>query len=210
IEAAPLPYLLSIPRGRPRSGVAWPLLCFLHGYDEGWPTPARRALTRHGPLRKGNPAMVREEFIIVAPQLRPRGDFWHRHQDTVREIVESVQLQHNGDPTRSFLAGFSFGGNGVFDLALAQPLFWRALWAVDPTRVPHRAPELPIWLSSGAVSRRGEARCIGGPQLETLQPEGLDERMPAARIYVDQQQNHVDTATLAFRDERIYRWLLSL
>lgn len=208
VTSAPLPYLISRPADD--AGVErWPILCFLHGYDEGQPTPIQRGLTRHGPLKPTSSPVATTEFVVVAPQLEVSGDFWHRHAGTVEEIIQTVQEEFQGDPERTFLTGFSFGGNGVFDLALAQPELWRALWPVDPTRAPSRDPGLPVWLSSGAVSRRAEKRFMERLQLEQLRPEQADKLVPGDRIYFDQMQDHVGTATLAYQDDRIYRWLLS-
>ena len=204
VESAPLPYLLSLPgTAAPASG-AWPLLCFLHGYDEGAPTPIRQALTRHGPLAAANFPRATTEFIVVAPQLPARGDLWYRHGDAVRMIARQVQALHYGDSERTYLTGFSFGGNGVFDLALKQRDFWAALWAVDPTRAPEEDPGRPVWLSSGQVSRRREHAFIQRLQLEPLQ-----NGTPGDRVYLDQGQDHVGTAALAYRDDRIYSWLLA-
>lgn len=203
IDSAALPYLLSLPAGAGADG-ALPVLCFLHGYDEGAPTPIRQALTRHGPLRPGNPPRVASEFIVVAPQLPTRGDLWFRYADAAAEVVREVQRAHGGDPARSYLTGFSFGGNGVFDLAVAQPGVWAALWPVDPTRVPTADPGLPVWLSSGEVSRYGERAFI--QRLDLNPPEGA---VPGDRVVVDQGQNHVGTATRAYADGRIYDWLLA-
>lgn len=204
VEATPLPYFLSLPATSAPALGAWPLLCFLHGYDEGAPLQIQQALTRHGPLRPGRSARATEQFIVVAPQLPRRGDLWGRYADDVQQIVQQVQAHHGGDPERTYLTGFSFGGNGVFDLALKQPDFWAALWPVDPTRVPADDPERPVWLSSGEVSRRRERRFI-----ERLHLEPLRERPPGDRVYEDQGKDHVGTATLAYQNDRIYCWLLS-
>lgn len=201
VGSAPLPYLISLPAA---AAATPPLLCFLHGYDEGPPTPLEEALTRHGPFAPASASTAIEEFIVVAPQLPVRGDVWHSHADAVQQIVGDVQERHGADPTRAFLTGFSFGGNGVFDLALAQRGFWTALWPVDPTRLPKRDPELPVWLSSGQVSRFF-ARWF----IKRLHLKKLDDSPPGERVYLDQRQNHVGTARLAYRDERIYRWLLN-
>jgi hypothetical protein len=201
IESGPLRYLLSLPSAP--STAPRPVLVFLHGYDEGAPTDIHTALTRHGPLRADNPPIAREEFIVVAPQLPACGDYWLRSADAVRDIVRGVQAEHGGDAARTYLTGFSFGGNGVFDLGLALPELWAALWSVDPTRVPRIDPGLPLWLSSGAISRRIQA--VFNDALR-LRPAG--DAAPGDRVYTDQGMDHVGTATLAYRDERIYRWLL--
>lgn len=209
VTSAALPYLVSHPAPTDLGAEPWPVLCFLHGYDEGEPTPIRQGLTRHGPLKPTSSAVATTEFIVVAPQLHTSGDLWFKHADTVREIVAQVQEDYQGDPQRTFLTGFSFGGNGVFDLALEQPGFWHALWPVDPTRVPSAELKRPVWLSSGAVSRRAEDRFIQRLHLEKLRPQQADNIVPGERIYLDQKQDHVGTATLAYQDDRIYRWLLA-
>jgi predicted peptidase len=166
--------------------------------------PIREALTLHGPLAPGASG-VADSFIIVAPQLPLRGDFWYKHAGKVRRIVEQVQAQYQGDPERTFLTGFSFGGNGVLDLALVHREFWTALWPVDPTRVPATGPQCPIWFSSGEISRRNAPAFMRRLDLEPLQ-SGVE---PRDRVYEDQNQDHVGTARLAYRNDDIYRWLLS-
>jgi hypothetical protein len=165
--------------------------------------PIERAFTRHGPLAAGSSPRATADFIVVAPQLPARGDLWGRYADAVEEIVRWVQAHHRADPARTFLTGFSFGGNGVFALALEQRESWAALWPVDPTRVPPEDPGRPVWFSSGQVSRHNARPFIGRLRLEPLH-----EAEPADRVYEDRGQNHVGTARLAYQDDRIYRWLL--
>ncbi len=202
-EAGGLSYLLSLPAGE--SSGKWPILCFLHGLAEGPPTDIYSGILRHGPLRAGSAAIATRDFIVAAPQLPERGDCWRLYSQAVVEIVRQVQWGHDGDPERTYLTGFSFGGNGVFDLALGEPGVWAALWAVDPTRVPTVDPGLPIWLSAGEASRYVGSRFIESLQLQPLAAvtEFTD------RIVVDEGLDHVGTATSAYRDERIYRWLLA-
>lgn len=180
------------------------MLLFLHGYDEAAPLEIHRGLMRHGPLRAGNPPTSLRDFIVVAPQLPAPGDTWRSFAPEVGEILRGVQARHGGDPRRSYLTGFSFGGNGVFDLALEQPDLWAALWAVDPTRVPGRDPGKPVWISSGEVSRRGRAAFI-----QRLRLEPLGDAPPGERVYLDRGLDHVGTAASAYGEERVYSWLLS-
>jgi dienelactone hydrolase len=196
-EDGPLPFLVAAP-----PAAAAPMLVFLHGHDEGAPCEPREGLTRHGPFRSGNPVRTLDQFIVVAPRLPTRGDVWHRYADAVRTIVEAVRDEHRADRDRLYLTGFSFGGNGVFDLALLQPHLWAALWAVDPTRVPARDPGRPVWLSMGEVSRRGAQRFIDALDLEPPDENG-------ERVFLDEGEDHVGTATRAYRDGRIYSWLLA-
>lgn len=205
VDSAPLRYLLSVPP-TPRPAInVWPVLCFLHGYAEAAPLEIHQALTRHGPLRQNRAYSAADHFLIIAPQLSPRGgDIWHRYADTVLQIVTEVQEMYLGDPRRTYLTGFSYGGNGVMDLALVQPHFWAALWPVDPTRIPIADPQRPLWLSFGEVSRRRQHEFI-----RTLGLQPASATLNADRLYLDQGQDHAGSATFAYRDDRIYTWLLA-
>lgn len=204
VDTGPLPYLLSVPFDDSAPPQARPVLCFLHGYGEAAPMAIDRALTLHGPLRSSSSSRARREFIIFAPQLPQAGDIWHRYTDAVRDILAEVQHAHRGDPRQTFLTGFSFGGNGVFDLAADQPDLWAALWAVDPTRVPSSDLRQPIWLSFGEVARRIKPFFI-----RALDLRPAEDPLTRDRFYLDEGQDHVGSATFAYRDDRIYQWLLS-
>ena len=183
----------------PRATGPLPLLCFLHGYGEAAPMAIERALRRHGPLAAGAAPLAVRGFIVLAPQLPIAGDLWGRHADQVLTLIDDVCARQAVDATRMYLTGFSYGGNGVFDLALAQPDRWAALWSVDPTRVPQRAPKQPLWLSAGDVARAQRA-----PFVRALRLGAKGER-----VWADDGEDHVGSARLAYGDERIYRWLLS-
>ena len=205
VSTLALPFLLSMPireDGAEQAG-PWPVLCFLHGLGEGPPTEIYAAITAHGPLKPGSSPLATREFILVAPQLPARGDLWRSHAQAVCEIVSHVQSRYGGNHGRTYLTGFSFGGNGVFDVALHDASLWAALWPVDPTRVPELDPSLPVWLSSGAASRPLRSGFI--KRLRLRPPEnGSDER-----VYLDEGLDHVGTAASAYKSDLVYNWLLS-
>jgi predicted peptidase len=202
VHSAPLNYLIFLPPTYTPEAGPWPVLCFLHGLGEAAPMDIHAALTLHGPLREGNPPRGSNHFIIVAPQLpAPGGDIWNRYAPAVQQLVKAVQAQYHGDPRCTYLTGFSFGGNGVLDLALAQSDFWAALWAVDLTRVSG-SPERPIWL----CLRQGHPRThdfISGLKLSPVETD-----LQRNRVYTVSGLDHVDAATSAYRNSRIYDWLL--
>jgi hypothetical protein len=204
VDSYPLRYLLR-PRISTEAAESAPLLCFLHGYDEGAPSDIFNALTRHGPLRSLKPSTYKDRFVILAPQLPVRGDLWYRYTDTVRQIVLDEARNFACDLRRVYLTGFSFGGNGVFDLSFGQQTaMWAALWSVDPTRAPTKPLSTPVWLSLGEISRFQASSFI-----RTLGLEFAETGPAADRLWFDAGEDHVGTATQAYDDERVYRWLLS-
>ena len=180
------------------SDSALPLLCFLHGYGEAAPLAIDTALRLHGPLNAQSAPAARRDFVVVAPQLPLAGDLWHRYADDVRAVLDEVSARQAIDARRLYLTGFSFGGNGVFDLALMQPDLWAALWPVDPTRVPYKALKQPVWLSLGEISRTQKAAFLHSLRLAKR----------GERVWADDGEDHVGSARLAYADEGIYRWLL--
>ena len=153
---------------------------------------------RHGPLNARSAISAKRDFVVLAPQLPRAADIWHRYADEVRDAVAELSAQHAVDKARMYLTGFSYGGNGVFDLALAQPDLWAALWAVDPTRVPREAPAQPLWLSAGELARAQKEAFV----------RALALGQPDKRVWADEGKDHVGSACAAYGDERIYRWLL--
>lgn len=103
----------------------------------------------------------------------------------------------------SFL-GFSFGGNGVFEVAVRQPNFWAALWAVDQTRVPENDPQRPIFISKGIFVRLNLSKFVFKLGLK---PAALD--FNADRVIHDTLRYHRGAAEEAYKDDRIYQWLLT-
>lgn len=208
IHVAPLSGVLSLPPHE-RSGAA--LLCFLHGHGEAQPMDAVTAMTMHGPL---NPQSASDAeglalpFVVVAPQLPVAGDHWHVQAERVADLVLQLEARYGTDPAHRYLAGFSFGGNGVFDLAHKQPDFWSALWSVDPTRIPEPDLTAPLWLSVGSRARLVVSTSVQRLGSTELAGDAVDAPHGVTRVHLDQGEDHVETAQRAFADARIYRWLL--
>ena len=160
-------------------------------------------MARHGPLSDTAAAVAREQFIVVAPQLPSRGDLWHEYADVVERIVLDVREAHHGDVQRMYLTGFSYGGNGVLDLAVEQRNMWAALWPVDPTRLAREDPGRPVWLSVGSVARSRLNKFEQG--LGVAPANGASSE----RRYLDEGEDHVGSAHRAYGDPRVYAWLLS-
>jgi len=197
--------VVSAPEAPPSKAELWPILCFLHGRDEAAPLDLQVALTRHGPLGHTSAEEAHNNFVVVAPQLpAPGGNVWRSHIHDVQAIVLAVAREYRVDRARLYLTGFSYGGNGVLDLALLMPSMWAALWAVDPPGVPQINPNCPIWLSAGPYARTHKdlfARVLGVPEVR--------DETAGDYVYHDARLGHVETARQAYGDGAIYRWLLA-
>lgn len=195
--------VVSLPLAYTPGTGPWPVLCFLHGRDEAAPLEINAAITRHGPLRPGSSQRV-TDFIVVAPQLpAPGGDVWQQYAPAVQEIVRAVQVEYAGNANRTYLTGFSFGGNGVFRLALTQSNFWAASWAVDPPAVPSGNPQRPVSLCLGQYSRgAGWEKYIQGLR-QGQAAQGANGNL----LINDRGNDHVRAAELAYSDDNVYVWL---
>ena len=205
IATGPLRALLRLPTTADSS--PRPLLCFLHGHGEAAPLDIEAALTLHGPLHAQAPRDWLDRFIVLAPQLPVPGDIWHLHAAEVVALADRVAKQHGSATAPRYLSGFSFGGNGVFDLAMRHAEAWNALWSVDPTRPPDPAMRQPTWLSAGDRVRRKQAEFF--TKLRS-KPASDSERVDQMgdRVHLDQGHDHIESSHVAFADRRIYEWLL--
>lgn len=192
-----------------------PILCFLHGVREcvrssDTEEDKERLMTGQGPLQGGTPQGKATAFIVVVPLVpcvqgdgrRSFNDNWADYAGTVRQIVEQVREEYNGDRRQIYLTGFSYGANGVLDIGPRQRDLWAALWPVDPPRPPVQSSDQPIWVSAGERSR--------GNKLEFQNVWGVDpEASQPNRVYEDAGLDHVKTAANAYSRADIYEWLLT-
>jgi len=100
----------------------------------------------------------RFSFIIVLPQCRG-GKFWagEMNEQAFAALDQTIK-EFNGDENRLYLAGFSMGGNGTWQIGLAHPGKFAALIPVAANVAPSSrlSPEtlesLPPRLRAAAVS----------------------------------------------------------
>jgi poly(3-hydroxybutyrate) depolymerase len=159
-----------------------------------------------------NPLNIYDDFIVVVPQMpclpgegiRSFSDNWIDYADTVRQVVETVRKEYRGDHQHIYLTGFSLGGNGVLDIAQAQPNFWAALWPVDPTRPYGNSPQSPIWLWYGKDTLQQNQTTVGNLSLQSTPANGI----PAGdSLCTNTGLPHVPTATSAYAADGVYDWL---
>src|SRR5262249_35095659 len=132
----------------PRSEGPHPVLCFLHGAGEAatnrkrnkdgqeeppFPQFIGKLLANESPPWQANEnkAYIRQ-FMVVCPQLERRRRWTPNDASWVDDLVYEALRFNRGDRRRLILSGFSYGGEGAFQVASASALAWKAIWAVDP------------------------------------------------------------------------------
>jgi predicted peptidase len=118
------PYWVALPKGY-TPGRKWPLVVYLHGYTSDisklnpWfpPTEIIEAASNRG-------------FIMAIPYGRRNSDFVQWGQDDTLQVKRETMANYSVDGSRTFLAGASMGGYGVYAVALHDPSQWAAAAAI--------------------------------------------------------------------------------
>jgi len=141
----------------------WPLVVLLHGLD-GNPRQIislpnlTSAAERHGYLVVA-PMGYNERGWYGAPIRRPRpGDppnLSELSEQDVMNVLQIVRRDYAVDDARLYLAGYSMGGGGTWELGIKYPDLWAALAPIAPaTRRPAtdvaRIHHIPVILVQGA------------------------------------------------------------
>ena len=135
-------------RDMSRKEARWPLVLFLHGAGE-------RGSDVEEVARRGPPGLVAGgkafPFVLVSPQceLHQR---WN--PSVLLPLVDHVAQSYHIDPDRVYVTGYSMGGAGTWDLAVAAPERFAAIAPLarggDESQA-ERLMDLPIWAFHGAV-----------------------------------------------------------
>jgi len=133
------PMLVKVPDGYTKSK-SWPLLVVLHGLGDG-PiiVPSIDSMVQIGPFG--------------------RGDMWYHGigEQDVFECIELAKHIFNIDSDRIYLAGFSMGGGGTFELGLKYPDIWAACVPVCGTMnnldLVSNGMNLSFWINTGSEDR---------------------------------------------------------
>lgn len=125
-------YRVYVPKNRqPKKKM--PVMLFLHGNGANG-TDNERQIFGIGDFIKQNPE--RFSFIMVFPQSR-QGKFWVGEMlEQAEKALDQSVTEFNGDTRRIYLAGYSMGGYGAWQLAALKPAKFAALVPVAGGIVP--------------------------------------------------------------------------
>lgn len=196
-EAWSVHYTVYLPENYSRDS-RWPLLLFLHG--SGQRGENLRLVTKSGP-----PFQVSHgrgfPFVLVSPQCRAES-VWQSSE--LLALLDHVESEFSIDPDRVYVAGYSMGGNGAWNLACTAPDRFAAVVPVaggGDIDQAERLTRLPIWAFHGAnddvVPLEASQRMV-----ESVQAHGGN-----AGLTVFDDEAH-DICNLVFSRNDLYTWLL--
>jgi predicted peptidase len=191
-----------------------PVLCFLHGAGEaaadkdGTPQPTAKLLANGSPAwhaEQGSAFVSR--FLVVCPQLECRRRWESNDAPWVDAVVQAAVQDHGGDLSRLVLTGFSYGGEGAFQIASASELKWPTIWVVDPAL--QRVPPVPvadarIWVHHGSAQPGAENMKVFA---EALALKPWDGAADARRLLTALAADHPGTCAAAYAEAHVYDWL---
>lgn len=116
-------YRIYVPQKRDPN-VKIPVMLYLHGSGSHG-DDNRSQLGGMAPIIGENPELI--HFVIVFPQCRT-GQFWagEMNEQAFAALDQTIK-EFNGDENRLYLAGFSMGGNGTWQIGLVHPGKFAAL-----------------------------------------------------------------------------------
>ncbi len=195
-----LQYLVYLPPGYDNNDMNWPLVLFLHGSGERGDDI--NLVKLYGP-----PLLVDQgvdfPFILISPQC-PLGQRWDPLDLSV--LLDAVEKIYRVDPNRVYLTGLSMGGEGTWNLAMAQPDRFAAIAPVcgrtgslylDADRIK----SLPIWVFHGA---KDDVVPISESQRMV---KALKEYGSSNQFTVYREANH-NAWTETYYNQELYKWLL--
>lgn len=140
-------YLADLPQGYDADpGKRWPLILFLHGGDQhGHNLKLVRQIGLAHLMAQGKQIPA----VVISPQC-PWGEQWRTQ--VLSQLLDEVCAKYRIDPDRIYLTGLSMGGDGTWDLALADPKRFAAIIPIagesdfaDAARIK----DIPTWAFEG-------------------------------------------------------------
>ena len=133
-----------------KAGEKYPIVLFMHGCcGENYHATLRN--TVDPPLRMWHNFGANTQTIptyIIAPATS-RG--WVQHFNNLKKVMDDLVTNHNGDPQRIYVCGFSMGGDGTFKIIQQYPDYFAA--AIPMGMSFHGdsvvIKDIPIWANQG-------------------------------------------------------------
>lgn len=142
----------------------------------------------------------------MTPYGPPKG--WPELEADLLAILDDVLQTRQGDPSRQYLTGVSYGGFGTWHLASRHPARFAAIAPVVGYGHPELMPpiaeaKLPVWCFAGGRDKAVPLKYFypGLNRLESLGHDGV-------RFTIEADMGH-DVWARVYAGEDLYAWMLS-
>jgi len=212
---------------------AWPMLFFLHGGGMG-ENPDIDRVKRYGPLKHVLEESLSDQsstgllkrFIIVCPILpenRKNFTLWIDNIKTLDAIIDTIVIDHRGDPSRLYITGSSRGGIGAwrfpkhsrYPIAAIVPVcgHYLKLANLEPLS------DIPVWITCNTGDRvyNIQRRAVsyiedqGGERFFLLDTAAVDDPafLKKKHIFTSFARRGHDAWAATYSSPRIYQWMLN-
>ena len=219
-----LPYVMMLP-GQDNPGTKLPLILFLHGSGLRGTDNERQlvdteqllAVTQRrnsgriifcsrDPVCIANLPMYDEKFAsyVLAPQAALNTS-WFNYLDVMRGVIEDSVANYNIDRRRIYVAGFSMGGFGTFDMLEAHPDLFAAGVSISGggnTFAVESFKDVPTWLIHGENDPNVPVSSSVAMH-DALVAVGADSRLSI----LPGREHLILNEVLASTDYSLYQWM---
>lgn len=192
-----IPYLVYLPADY-SPNKRFPLLLFLHGSGEC-------GNDLYKVKTCGPPAFITSAqdlpMIVVSPQC-PANASWNN--EPLLKLLDGMEKKFSVDPERIYVAGYSMGGTGTWEIIAAAPRRFAAAVPVagaGEIATASRLAELPIWAFHGADDAVIPIECSKNI-VDAIQHHG-----GKANLTILENKGH-DICNFVFSQPDLYNWLL--
>ncbi|TWT48184.1 Alpha/beta hydrolase family protein [Rubripirellula amarantea] len=199
-EGETMQYLLALPEAyASNTSERFPLLLFLHGGGESGSDIEK--VKTHGPPKQIAAGMSLP-FVLLAPQNPHESQFWD--DQTLADLLDSIESDYRIDPDRIYLSGMSRGGFGAWRLAIQKPNRFAALVPIcggGDAPYAKKINHLPTWVFHGAKD----------PVIPISESQQMVDALEAAggnvMFTIYPEADH-DSWTETYDNPRVYQWML--
>lgn len=159
-----------------KPGEKYPIALFLHGCC-GTDNHASLRNAVDPPVRMWHQFGANKQQIptyIISPATS-RG--WKQHFGDIKAVIDELVQNHQGDPTRIYVCGFSMGANGTYQILQKYPDLFAAAFTMgsDYSGDSVKLKDIPLWMNQGETdwfSRKmrkqvAALRVLNGDKLDT-------------------------------------------
>lgn len=135
-------------------GQLYPIALFLHGCC-GEDNHARLRNTVDPPVRMwhnfGENSQETPTYIISPATTSG----WSQHFENLKAVIDDLIANHQGDPQRVYITGFSMGGRGTFEFIDAYPEYFAAAIPMGMSFVgsEEKVKDIPVWANIGELDK---------------------------------------------------------